>query len=169
MNKKRIIVVCVLTAFVATASVTAWGFHAGIPGIIGKCGCFSNSPIKRLVAGHVGRFLVLRSKLDITDEQKKKVSAILKNRLDEIVPMAKVVIKKRRALREAVLKEPVDEKAIRSAAKDLSKSIGDASVLASRVIAEARPVLTDKQVKLIQDFKTEVDNATLDWLNQLGR
>ena len=72
-------------------------------------------------------------------------------------------------LREAVLKEPADEKAIRSAAKDLSKSIGDASVLASRVIAEARPVLTAEQVKLIRNFRTEVDKATLDWLNQLGR
>ncbi len=169
MNGKRILVVCVLTAFVATASVTAWGLHSGIPGIVAKSGCLFNSPVKRLVAGHVGRLLVLRSDLDITDEQKEKVSALVKSRLDEIVPIAKTVIDKRRALREAVLKEPVDEKAIRSAALDLTKSIGDASVLASRVIAEARPVLTAKQVKLIRDFKTEVDKATLDWLNQLGR
>jgi len=166
MSAKKILVVCLLTAIVAAGAVAAWGVQTGLGH---GTESFFNCPVKKLIVGHLGRLLILKSKLDVTQEQKDKVSSIVKSHLNEIVPVAKTVLESRKALREAVLKQPTDEKAIRSAARELAKAAGDASVLASRVIAEARPVLSPKQQQLILSFRAEADKATFDWLNQLGK
>ncbi|MDQ7784160.1 MAG: hypothetical protein RDU20_14845 [Desulfomonilaceae bacterium] len=166
MIGKRIALIGTVCVLLLTASLAAWGVGSG--GAAGGTGLFDGS-LKSHMIGQVGRLLVLRSQLDVTDEQKRKISVIIQSRMDEIVPAAESVIETRRALREAVLKEAPDEKEIRVAAEALGKSLGDASVLTSRIVAEARPILTTRQVKLVKDFRTSLDNATLDWLNQLGK
>ncbi len=166
MTGKRIAIIGIICSLVLTASLTAWGTESGA--LSTGNGPFDGS-LKRLIIGQVGRILVLKSQLDVTDEQKKKTAGIIGSRLGEIIPVAQDVIGKRRALRQAVMEENPDEKEIRSAAEALGKSIGDASVLTSRIVAEARPIFTSRQVKLIKDFRISLDNATTDWLNQLGK
>ncbi len=166
MTKKLIVAACVLTLITAGASLTAWGLQG--KGLDLGCGLF-DCPGMGHFAGKLGRFLVLRSQLDITDNQKEKISVIVKGRMGEIVPVAKVVLAKRKALREEVLKKTPDEKAIRAAAGGLAESIGNAAVLASGIIGDVRPVLTPDQVKLILDFKTDSHKATVDWLDRRGK
>ena len=52
-----------------------------------------------------------------------------------------------------------DEKAIRAAADDLGKSIGDAAVLASHIRQQIAPILTDEQKHEIGDFRSQSDAA----------
>lgn len=166
MTGKRIAVIGTVCTLLLTASLAAWGVESGA--FFTDKGPFDGS-LKRLIVGQVGRILVLRSQLDVTDEQKEKTVGIIKSHMKEIIPVAKSVVEKRRALRQAVMKEEPNEKEIRAAAEALGKSLGDASVLTSRIVAEARPVFTPRQVKLVQDFRISLDNATTDWLNQLGK
>jgi Spy/CpxP family protein refolding chaperone len=166
MTGKRIAVICVICSLVATGSIAAWGVESGALSL--NEGLFNGS-LKRLIVGHVGRLLVLKSQLAVTDEQKEKAGAIVKSHLDEIMPVAKSVLEKRQVLREAVMKDNPNEKEIRAAAESLGKSIGDASVLASKIVVEARPVFTDRQVKLVKDFKANMNTATMDWLKQLKK
>lgn len=130
---------------------------------------FASRPLARLIMGNIGRFLVLRSELNITDEQRKKIAAEIKRHKDEIRPIAKEVFEKRQALRDAVLNKPGDKQAIMAAANDLGKAIGDAAVLASKVVAQVKPMLTPEQQERIKNFRMTNDKATSDWISQIGQ
>ena len=67
------------------------------------------------------------------------------------------------------MNENPSEKEIRAAAEALGKSLGEASILTSRIVTQARPIFTPRQVQLVKDFRISLDNATTDWLNQLGK
>jgi Spy/CpxP family protein refolding chaperone len=156
----------VLVASIMMISVPGWGAQpAGEDGPA----FFGASPLARLIVGNIGRFLVLKSELNITPEQRSKIAATVKSHRDEIRPVAKHLLEKRKALGEAVLATPKNEEAIRKAANDLSKAIGDASVLASKVIAEARTALTPEQIDRIHKFRMEKDKAAMAWVDKIGR
>jgi Spy/CpxP family protein refolding chaperone len=166
MTTKRVIAIAAIVVAFGTVSVAAWGVHSGV--LFGGDGPFGGK-IKHLVSGHIGRLLVLRSQLDITREQKQKIGWILKGRVKDIAPIARTLVEKRAALRQQVMKESPDEKAIRSAVKGLADSIGDAAVLASKIVSEVRPVLTPNQVKLVEKFRADSNKAVLDWINKLDK
>ncbi len=123
-------------------------------------GPVAHSPLGRLVSGQIGRLMVLRSELNLTDEQRARVKETLKAHKPEIAAAGKAVWEKRVALRDLVLDEKADEPAIRKAADDLARSIGDAAVLAAKIRGEVAPVLTDEQKKLIRQTRLECREAT---------
>jgi Spy/CpxP family protein refolding chaperone len=127
------------------------------------------SPFAKLITGNIGRLLVLRSELGITADQKNKIIGIVKSHRHEIRPVVKTIVEKRRALREAVLNKPGDETAIRGAASEMGKAIGDAAVLASKIVAQVKPELTSKQIERIEKFRADTQKATTDWLDQIGK
>jgi Spy/CpxP family protein refolding chaperone len=120
----------------------------------------------RLMAGKIGRFLVFRSDFELRDEQKKKIFDILKARKNEILPLADTMLEKRKQLRETILKKSSDEQAVRAAATSLSSSIVDASILAAKLVAEAKSVLTEDQWRCILDYRRENDKAVHKWLER---
>jgi Spy/CpxP family protein refolding chaperone len=123
-------------------------------------GKWADAPFGRLICGHIGRWMVLRSELNVTDEQKDKIKATIKPRKPEIAKAAKGVWEKRTALVDAVLADQPNEEAIRHAADDLGKAIGDAAVLASKVAGDVRPVLTTEQREKLQKFREDCHVAT---------
>jgi len=155
-----------LVASILAVSAAGWGAQ---PTGKDDSSAFCAPPIARLIAGNIGRFLIMRSELNVTPEQRSKIAAVVQSHRDEIRPMAKTILEKRTALREAVLATPTNEEAIRKAATDLGKAIGDASVLASRVVTEARPALIPEQIKRIRKFRMENDKATLTWVDKIGQ
>jgi len=165
MKSNRTILAIFLVIVIAAGSAAAWAVQSGAT----HGGTFwHNSPMKSLIVGKIGRFLVLRSELNITDEQRREIGRIIKSHKEELVPMAKTILDRRQALRKAVLAEPVKEEAIRAKSKELSQAIGDASVLASKVIREARPVLNAKQLERIRKFMDANHQATNDWLEGIS-
>ncbi len=119
----------------------------------------SDHPLLNLISGQIGRWMVLRSQLDLTSDQKHQIATILQAHKAEIVQVVQPVVEKRCALREAVIAPVPDEKAIRAAADDLGKSIGDAAVLASKIRQQIAPILTDEQRHDISDFRSQSDTA----------
>jgi Spy/CpxP family protein refolding chaperone len=131
-------------------------------------GRFAQTRIGRLIMGRLGRMLALRSQLNLTPEQKQAVKAtLLANRADLKTAVAPV-IEKRRALRDAVLSDANDEKAIRAAANDLGKALGDAAVEVNKVKTElkSKAGLTPQQIKLIEDFRAQNDAAADQIINE---
>ncbi|MBI4579273.1 MAG: Spy/CpxP family protein refolding chaperone [Planctomycetes bacterium] len=111
-----------------------------------------NRPIANLIRNGVRRLVALRAELNLTEDQRGQIKEIVRGHKDEIVPAVKDLAAKRRALRDTVLAEEPTEEAIRAAATELGKSIGDAAVLASKVAGEVKPVLTDEQKETIRQF-----------------
>ena len=166
MTKKRAFMVATAAILVAAAALGAWAVGTGHPVFAGPS---FDSPMHRMIAGKIGRFLVFRSDFELRDDQKKKIFDILKARKKEILPLAETVLDKRTQLREIILKNPTDEQAVRTAATSLSSSIVDASILAARLVAEAKSVLTEDQWHCILEYRRENDKAVHTWLKQLGR
>jgi Spy/CpxP family protein refolding chaperone len=162
MTKKRALMIAAAAILVAAAAMGAWALGTGHPMFTGAC----DSPMHRLIAGNIGRFLVFRSEFELRDEQKKKIFDILKARKNEILPLADTMLEKRKELRETILKKPTDEQAVRAAATSLSSSIVDASILAAKLVAEAKSVLTDDQWRCILDYRRDQDKAVHTWLEQ---
>jgi Spy/CpxP family protein refolding chaperone len=126
-------------------------------------------PIVKLVTGNIGRLLVLKSELGVTNKQKGEIKAIVKKRMSEMAPMLRSVVEQKRKLREAVLADQPNESTIRTAAADLGKSIGETAVMASKVIGEARKNLTKEQVDRLGRFKADQDAAVDRWLAEIGK
>ncbi len=168
MNKKRIVIV---SAFVVQLALVCMALNAWAaePAAKGDIQALSQTPLAKLITGNIGRFLVLRSELGITADQKKKIIEIVKSHRDEIRPVVKTILEKRRTLREAVVNKPGDEPAIRGAAAEMGKAIGDAAVLASKVVAQVRPVLTSQQIERIEKFRVDTRKATDEWVDQMGK
>jgi Spy/CpxP family protein refolding chaperone len=119
----------------------------------------AHSPLGDFIIGRIGNLMVLKSKMDVSDEQREKLVTIVKGHRQDIAAAAKPIVDKRRVLRDAVLAETPDEKAICAAAADLGKAIGDAAVLAAKIKGEAAAVLTPEQRKTLADFRAESDAA----------
>ena len=74
---------------------------------------------------------------------------------------------KKRELRDVVLAESPDEEAIRQVASELGASLGEAAVMASGFVAEARTILTPEQVDTLMSFKASKDEAVDELFGQL--
>ncbi|MFH1136024.1 MAG: Spy/CpxP family protein refolding chaperone [Pseudomonadota bacterium] len=101
----------------------------------------------------------LRKKINLSDEQKNKLKAIIARHRSENKPLADEVIKQKRVLRDAVLSENPNEGAIGQAAQELGQALAKASVAAAGIVAEAKKVLTQEQRDLIRQFINTRDKA----------
>jgi periplasmic protein CpxP/Spy len=95
----------------------------------------------------------IASALDLTDDQKSQIKAILKTHASEIETQMTASAAARRAVHEAVLAQPVDEAAIRAAAQRLGEIHADGAVLFAKIRTEVQPLLTEEQRAKIQKFR----------------
>lgn len=119
-----------------------------------------DSPVGKLISGQIGRLMTLRSDLNVTADQKARIRDIVTAQKPEIAKAAKAVWEKRIALRRAVLADSPDEQAIRTASGELTRAIGDAAVLASKVAGAVKPVLTDEQREMLRKCLDECEQST---------
>lgn len=163
---------------VAVTAAAAWNLNAAPPqgvaggppfqrGFGGPPWRGADSPIAKFAQGRIGRMLVLRSELDITPEQRQQLIAKLKPHREDVVTAVRDMHAARTALASAVTADAPNEAAIRAAAEKLGKEIGDAAVVVSGVVADARKVLTDEQVKKIQAARADSLDAVDDLFEKL--
>src|SRR4029077_1724160 len=119
--RMRTIGICTLATMLAAGGAASLGAVAG-PGDVGEA-----HPLRMLLSGQIGRLLTLRSEVNLTAYQREQIHGIVKSHKQELVTAMKPVAEKRRALRDATIAEHPDEAAIRTAASDLGKAIGDAA------------------------------------------
>ena len=123
----------------------------------------------RLVSGIVGRWMVLRSELDLTSQQRHDIRKAVTPYRPDALKNAHAVWERRNALRDAVLAEKPSEEAIRKAAADLGKQIGDMAVLVSKIKGDVAPILTNDQRVLIHNFIKDNDKAVEKYFNEASK
>lgn len=96
--------------------------------------------------------------LNLTDDQKTRIKAVLKSHASEIETQLRASAAARQALNDAVLAQPVDETAIRAAAAQVGQVHADGAVLFARIRTEVQPILTEEQGARIQKFRDRVRN-----------
>jgi Spy/CpxP family protein refolding chaperone len=123
-------------------------------------------PLAQFIRARIGRLIALRDELNVTREQRNQLRQIARSHRDEIVPAVKDIAAGRRTLRDAVLAAQTDDAAIRAAADQLGKSIGDAAVLIAKVVPEAKAVLTPEQLERIREFREEREKSAETFLDE---
>ncbi|MDP6115058.1 MAG: Spy/CpxP family protein refolding chaperone [Planctomycetota bacterium] len=117
------------------------------------------SAVKQFMSGAIGRLLVLRSDLNVTDDQKSQIREIVSQHKASIGEVARKVMTKRRALRDLVRSEQPTENALRQASTELGNAIADAAILAAEVRGEVSKVLTPEQRNRIDEFVKGMDTS----------
>lgn len=118
-----------------------------------------DGPFARMMTGRMGRLLVLKSELGITDDQRSKLKTIGLSHRNELGPALEKVGGTFRGVRDSVLAENGNEEAIRQAAEAHGKAVGDLAVALSKVTKEGREVLTEEQQTQIKNFIAANDVA----------
>jgi len=128
---------------------------------------WSQSPLGRLIMGRRGRAMVLRSELNLTDEQRAKIGAIFKENRQSLAKVAQPVATERHKLRLAVLADAPNDEQIRQAAKALGVALGDAAVEMSVVAREVQDVFTEAQLKKVREFRNKNQQAVDGFFGEL--
>jgi Spy/CpxP family protein refolding chaperone len=84
-------------------------------------------------------------RLDLSDEQKERMKAIVAKHREAMQDHTEKVMEKRRALRAAVRAETVDTAAIQASAQELGEALGARATLRATLRSELRAVLTEEQ------------------------
>jgi Spy/CpxP family protein refolding chaperone len=127
----------------------------------------ADTPLGKLIAGNLGRMLVLRSELNLTQAQKTQIRDVLLSHRSEIVSTMQAVRAKQVALRDAVL-EGKSEEEVRAAAGELSDVIADTAVKATKLRNQIAPILTEQQRELIAKTIQEKDQAVDSFFDQVS-
>jgi Spy/CpxP family protein refolding chaperone len=176
MNRRRVWVVTgVVTVLAIGAAAGLFGLRAARAAQAegGKAalpaGGLADRPLAKLFRENLGRFRALRGELGLTDEQRNEIKAILKSHKEEIRTVAGELREEHKKLREATLRQPLDEAAIRQAASDMATSIGDAAVLHAKVREEVVSKLTPQQVRKLDTFRKDVETSVDKCLASAGK
>ena len=108
-----------------------------------------------------GRFRQKLAQLGVTDDQKAQVKAILRKYQPTAGPLIRQVVTERRALRDTIRAETIDEAAIRAQAAKVASLEADLAVQRAHVAHEIHAVLTPAQLQKLKDMQIDVD-ARLD-------
>lgn len=97
----------------------------------------------------------LGADLKLSDEQRKSMRDVMDKSRDAMRNAHDAVMEKQRALAELVRKDGANDEAIRKAADELGKAIGDRSVLRAKTHANMQKILTAEQVETLKKARAE--------------
>ncbi len=163
---RHLALVSVLAGGLATAGLAS--APGAAPGMAWLKGHAADTPLGRLVTGSVGRFLVLRSELNLTPEQRTRIRDVLVSHRAQIAQTVKSMHDKRTVLRDAVLQGQSEDQ-IRAAAGEFGTVIAEASVKAAKLRNQVAPILTEQQQKRIGQFIADQDQAVGNFLDQASQ
>jgi Spy/CpxP family protein refolding chaperone len=112
-----------------------------------------------------GRFAQRLAKLGVTDAQKAQLKTILRSYQPTVGPLVKEVVTERRALRDTIRAQTVDETAILAQAAKVASLEADLAVQRAHVAHDIRAVLTPEQLHKLKDMQIDAD-ARFDGLLQ---
>jgi protein CpxP len=104
-----------------------------------------------------GRFGRRLAQPGATDAQKAQVKAILRSYQPTVGPLVKEVVTERRALRDAIRAQTVDEAAIRAQAAKVASLEADLAVQRAHIAHDIRAVLTPEQLQELKQMQIDAD------------
>jgi Spy/CpxP family protein refolding chaperone len=132
--------------------------------VVSQAGRHFSNP---MALGHLYRLNLLSEELGLTDDQRAAIKDLIKDHRQEIKPLVKAVIAKKRAFQELALGENPDPTAIRQASADLGNAIAEAAVLGSSLAQKAKSILTPEQLtrlgEMRQNRQKAFDESLREW------
>jgi len=96
--------------------------------------------------------------LDLTDDQKSQVKAILKDESPKLEPLVDEMVRSKKALFDAVHGKTFDEKTVRSAASASAQATTDLAVERARMVSRFRGILTDEQQERLDSMSRQFED-----------
>ena len=96
-------------------------------------------------------------RLDLTDAQRQQIRSIQEQRAPQLRTLAGKVAEAAEAQRRAAVTVPLDEQAIRAAARDVATAQADLSVERARVYNEVFTVLTPEQQDRVRQMRAQAE------------
>jgi protein CpxP len=103
------------------------------------------------------RFRRILAQIGVTAQQKAQVKTILRGYQPTLEPLVKEVVTERRALRDTIRAETIDETAIRAQAAKVASLEADLAVERAHVAHDVRVVLTPGQISKLKDMQIDAD------------
>jgi Spy/CpxP family protein refolding chaperone len=119
-----------------------------------------NRPLARLLQAHGGRLMALRAELNITPEQRQQIRQAVRAHRQSLLSTTRAAVEHRQALREAVLSGQVNEAEIRGHAQAVGEALGEAAVARATLVQELRPILSEDQRQMIEQFLDQAAQRT---------
>lgn len=94
-------------------------------------------------------------RLNLTDQQKQEIAAILKAYQGDIVTAVDAVVVARKNLIETIHGAVYNENDVRKASKDVAVAEEELAVLRAKVVSELKGVLTTEQLSALEQFKSD--------------
>lgn len=116
-----------------------------------------------------GRGANYRAALGLTAEQKAQMREILRQHLPVVEPLAKQFVTERRALRELIHAENLNEAAIRAQARQAAKVGEELAVLRARLAQEWRGVLTPEQIEQLEERRDDLEERFNHFLDRVAK
>lgn len=91
----------------------------------------------------------------LTDAQREQFRDAMIAQRESLRDLEDRLPRLRRAVSEATLADPLDETAVRQAARALAEAEADRTLVRARAIAKIRPSLSDDQVRQLRDMMAE--------------
>jgi periplasmic protein CpxP/Spy len=114
----------------------------------------------------------IADRLALSDSQRAQIKLVLKSHKSEILAQAQAQVDARKALKEAISANTVDENLIRQRVAALATVEGNGAVLRARIRSEIWPILSNDQKAKIEAFHRmreqkgdEFVNSIQDFLN----
>jgi len=104
--------------------------------------------------GGIGRAL---ASLDLTDDQKTQVKAILQDEGPKVEPLVDELLRSKKAVFETVHSRTFDEKAVGAAASDSARATIALTVEHARIVSRLRGILTDEQQDRLESIRRQFE------------
>ncbi len=95
--------------------------------------------------------------LELTDEQKSQVKAILKDEGPKVEPLVDDLVRSKKALFDAVHAQTFDERAVRTAASASARATTELAVERARMVSRFREILTDEQQERLETIRRQFE------------
>ena len=111
----------------------------------------------------------LAEKLNLTDDQKAQIKAVLSEEKDTLVPLLGQLHGAREALRAAIHADNANETSVRAAAAKVAAVEGNLAVERMKIYGKIAPILTDEQRRQLAEFEQRADRFADRAIARLGQ
>lgn len=113
---------------------------------------------RSMVQGIFGRIMVLRSELDVTDEQKQELKSMIGNHKPQIKSSFGSILDSKKALDNGV-KTGQSEEELQKLADDFGNSVAKLALEMAKTKQDARKIMTEEQTKKIDETHDSIWNS----------
>lgn len=141
----------------------------GVAGVLALGAIATAAPERGGREGRGGDRMRLGERLGLTEEQRGKIKTVLESHKTELQPLMENMMTERKALRELIHADKVDESAIRAQVAKIAAVEADLAVARAKMAKEIEPLLTAEQKQRAKELKAEAEKHGADFRARIAK